>query len=420
MSEQRSAAIILPTPNVVFLSSGIIAPVCGGEDIIERWDDNSHAQNRRTQKRKRLPLRALLMYLLLCTVVMSGVTFSKYVSTAKGYNGTIDANQSNDGQEYKFNGANPDLNRGWADMRPQSGANFIYTLDNITRNVAGRSSDWISFGPLNTTGNLTCNITNCNITQTYLDGGSHYIRKKAYVQNITLNIENSTLQELHTEFYDTREKGIAINGAFELNLMNMAPELPNLTANSEAYLELIEGGKLTIAGEVKGTAEVKGGSYTITALTESVEYDPTKDAFTAEDIIYETSGANSIWKKGKEYTGILDAVYVSDAGDDTNEGRKSDPVRTLAKAYEIVKPNGYIVVCGEVSFTAWPTIPKKVTITSDDRIAGVTDGQDYRKSGAKLSFAPTPVESNYITLTVGERTDYTYVDGKAPDVTFIK
>lgn len=41
-------------------------------------------KTKRTEKRKKLPLRALLMYLLLCTVVMSGVTFSKYVATASG------------------------------------------------------------------------------------------------------------------------------------------------------------------------------------------------------------------------------------------------------------------------------------------------------------------------------------------------
>lgn len=44
-------------------------------------------KTKRTEKRKKLPLQALLMYLLLCTVVMSGVTFSKYVVTASGGDG---------------------------------------------------------------------------------------------------------------------------------------------------------------------------------------------------------------------------------------------------------------------------------------------------------------------------------------------
>lgn len=79
-------------------------------------------KTKRTEKRKKLPLRALLMYLLLCTVVMSGVTFSKYVATASGGDG---------GRVAKFN-ISADLTH-FDDtfdvpMTPQS-VPFTYTLD---------------------------------------------------------------------------------------------------------------------------------------------------------------------------------------------------------------------------------------------------------------------------------------------------
>lgn len=257
-------------------------------------------------------------------------------------------------------------------------------------------------------------------------------------------------------YHGTDLKAENVSNSGTLSLTGYSVKLPNLYSQNGAKLILAEGGNLKIAGAVSGVTTVESERFTITAPTESVEGTDKSAAFTADGIQYSTSGDISTWKKEKEYTGVQAVVYVSGTAgdDDKNDGKtNATAVRTLGKAFDIVNDKGYIVVCGATEFTAWPSIPKNVTITSDDSlinadlIPDVSVRKDYRTDGAKLSFAPGVSDSSYITmladltlrnldieysfgteyggidanghcLTVGEKTKDTYKDNRPADVAF--
>ena len=92
-------------------------------------------------------------------------------------------------------------------------------------------------------------------------------------------------------------------------------------------------------------------------------------------------GEGSVQLHSSEPSGV---VYVSATGSDLNDGHTaSAPVKTLAKAYDIVTKSGTIIVMGDLTLGSQTFPAKAVTITGKD---GETDYQgriNTDKSGAK-------------------------------------
>ena len=93
------------------------------------------------------------------------------------------------------------------------------------------------------------------------------------------------------------------------------------------------------------------------------------------------TGEGSVQLHSSQPSGV---VYVSAAGSDLNDGHTaSAPVKTLAKAYDIVNENGTIVVMGDLTLGSQTFPNKAVTITGKDDTADYQGRINTDKSGTK-------------------------------------
>ena len=110
---------------------------------------------------------------------------------------------------------------------------------------------------------------------------------------------------------------------------------------------------------------------------------------------------------------VKTVVYVKDAGSNANDGATEDTaVATLTRAYALLDPNagGTIVVCGNLSITAAPSVENSGAVT----ITGSYGGTDYNPT-------ITVTNSSPITLVFGEKTvidDVNFVGTSTGSITF--
>ena len=101
-------------------------------------------------------------------------------------------------------------------------------------------------------------------------------------------------------------------------------------------------------------------------------------------------------------------VYISDDGDDTNEGDTTvTAVKTLAKAYEILGNDGGIVeivgVCSMTSHFVAPDHTGKITVRGHDSASKlvISGGTRRYQSGGPLEFANIIIEQSSTMMLVG-------------------
>lgn len=157
-----------------------------------------------------------------------------------------------------------------------------------------------------------------------------------------------------------------------------------------------------ISGRTKVSSVTGKSALTVRAKTEKITEQDKANSFVSTNsdmpLEYSTEEEMSVWKYNPSGEGIYDFVYVDGTkGNDEWSGTKPTkgenveanqggeeitlgPVKTLERAYELIKDGGYIIVCGKTAISRWPNVQKKAFITSDASLVPTSkDNTDYRK-----------------------------------------
>ena len=116
------------------------------------------------------------------------------------------------------------------------------------------------------------------------------------------------------------------------------------------------------------------------------------------DVFTNTQGYLLAYRDGKLYLDSPAAVFVSDNGDDSNNGSQSAPYKTLNHALTVVADNGTVTIVDKLSQPAWSKHKKSVTLTG---------GELDLTSGEKLTLGDsTTFKAMTITMPTTKYTIY--------------